>query len=520
MKRIALIFFPMLALLCAVYSPVLTLRYAHHDDYRFFESISDRDGFHPFMLTDTLLGRITNAFMEQGLYHVINLIGDLNAVRFLAILFFAIGGTLVAMVLARGGFSWIEAFLMAGIIFTLPPFQVLAAYAAAASKILALIFSASAAWIALAVPTEGTYIKRFASRQIGLAVFLLFLAFTIYQSLATYFFVMVLIYFVFPADEDSSIRERRFEHLAVVGLAGLGVYFLYLKSFEGFAARFIPQDLSYSPYAMNFDLIANLTWFAREPLFNALNIWEIFPNTRNVVFVCSIIVVASFIRLGMFLQIRGGKGSGKLYFKMMLYVGVIGALLILSFLPNLLAAHKVAFYRCCAALTSMLVIFLFWAIRECVSLVPPAQRKWVFPGILFLLMIYGTVQARANIMEYRIIPSQTEYEFIYKALERVELKRISRLDFIVPQEADLKSRYDEFGVPTSFFPQDYKGLFNVIFEQSQRENPFLGSRVRVRVLPLPMNGKPPADFYEGQDSIVVDIRTLYAGDGPLNSLEK
>jgi hypothetical protein len=158
------------------------------------------------------------------------------------------------------------------------------------------------------------------------------------------------------------------------------------------------------------------------------------------------------------------------------------SLVLLSFLPNLLAPGYAAFYRCSLALTPMIFLIFLWALLQLITLFPRAVRRHVVMLFLAGLMGYGVFQAYDNILQYRIIPSQNELAYIKKQLRRQDLYQFQRVHLIRPDPKMYEAfrRYDEFGVPTTAYQQGIPGILKCALREIGLE-PFFG--IFIHVLP-------------------------------------
>ena len=129
--------------------------------------------------------------------------------------------------------------------------------------------------------------------------------------------------------------------------------------------------------------------------------------------------------------------------------GIYLSLLVLSFLPNLLAVQNAAFYRCCSALAAIVAILLIWAVGQWMIFVPSKIKTLTLTGILLILFFCGAQKAFFNILLDRVIPSKVEFVYIESILRNINLDRYRHIHVIRPVQSFVPQRYDEFGILTT-----------------------------------------------------------------------
>ena len=129
--------------LYGVYSPVASISYAHHDEYRYFlvEDHSRRrsDGEWDWL---NVIGRPVAAELEHQIFKRVHVIEDLSPIRAFGIGLVATAMTLLIFCLTGSGLTPLPAFCIAGAINVLPPVQYcvfMATYNHAVAYILALL---------------------------------------------------------------------------------------------------------------------------------------------------------------------------------------------------------------------------------------------------------------------------------------------------------------------------------------------------------------------------------------------
>ena len=195
------VFAGILLVLSIIYSSVLVIPYIYHDDAMFWFKPSNYP-FHPYHHFNIFLGRFLGAFILSGLHQFVHSVTDLNIVRFMSVLQLSICGALCVWVLQRYLRNMLHSFLVAIMIFTLPPFQVLVSYAGISYATTAILLSGFAGLSASCIPIEKPYGKRIFNRFTVFASLLLFLALATYQSAAMFYWAMVMLFLVASSGED------------------------------------------------------------------------------------------------------------------------------------------------------------------------------------------------------------------------------------------------------------------------------------------------------------------------------
>jgi uncharacterized membrane protein len=288
--------------------------------------------------------------------------------------------------------NYFKAALIAITIFTLPPFQIMVAWAASFILTTAVLLSCLSAFLLNRQDIGRPWKEILLTPGFFVSIFLLCAALTTYPSTATFYwvgaFVCVLSFYRQPLD-------RFLRKIGIFLLGGFGpvvLYALALSLIKPFQLHKVKSDF-YNPYTLTDDIGGKLIWFVKEPLFNALNLWNIFPNLRIAIVLIGILGLAV-----LFVCFQDKKGSVSVTCKKILFLIFSGLIVFLAYFPNLLAKGNAPFYRCSAALSSILLIFLILSLEKLFSVFVsrPQNAKVFLYGILIIGCVYAAASANRN----------------------------------------------------------------------------------------------------------------------------
>lgn len=500
-----LIFLALLIVLSAVYAPVFTSYYAHHDDYVYFVRGQNYMERHPFWEGEFSNGRYLAAVFYTLSGWAVNSVWDLNLLRLVSIGILALCGLTCFSFFHRYLKSDLQALLSVVSLLTLPPFGVLVSWALNVSKAPALVFTC-AAFSAVAggvrvAPVSG---KAITSCEAG-AVFLFLCALGTYPPAAMFYWFLLALWIVVERPGISTVHFS-VRPFFVVGFISMGLYFgivHFLKTTFGTLTNTL-----YNPYALTTDYVGKIRWFLQEPLKNAENLWNIFPHPSTACFVLLIIGGGVLVALSrLYGRWKAGASVGLIWKYLLINPLLILVLLILSFLPNLLAVGNAAFYRCSAALTSIVFILFLWAAVQMANVFSEQVRRNIIFVILLLTACCGAYHARFNILNYRIIPSHRELVYVKARLRRPDLYKFHHVHFIRPDEAAYQTvrRYDEFGVPSTHYRQNISLILKCALREIGLEPFFWHFYPRITQSRSPM--PPPVS-----DVLVIDMTKMETSD--------
>jgi hypothetical protein len=386
-------------------------------------------------------------------------------------------------VLARQGWGKYHSLFLSVIVCTLPPFQVYAAFAMTAFYPLAALLSSRAFYLA-----ERAFGESRASYKLCLiigAVLLMGVALTIHQSAGMFFWVFAAVSMFKPEATLSDILPRFLWYGAIV-FAGLFLGFAAYKiGMAVYGTEFVGPERS----TLTTDIRGKVLWFLRWPLMDALNVNILFPERWFAVTVCI------FVMTGLLLYFRGS-------FIERLVV-LLGAFLLLplSYLPNLVVAENWSSYRSQLALTSLIVVYVFfsvWGYKRLSRSPFSGQRLTIGLGAAALM---SCVLAAYNVMTYFTVPQARELAWIRAQLAQTDLSQIQNIYVVGAKLGDSLApalRYDEFGLPSSAqswcpWSMVHLSLQDIKVEQMNKA---------IETTPADGPIKPPSD------ALVIDMRRL------------
>ena len=502
LKKNTLLFICLLITLCITYWPALVMPYVYHDEFRFWERIPGSLAVHSLYYYLFAFGRFLGATILTIVGWLVNNVTDLNMIRFITLMQLGLCGLFLMVWWHKYFVNPINSFLATIIILTLPPFQSIAMYAPnciiATAILLSLWAAVRTSQISLTEPWE----RRIISPSAILSILFLFFALSIYASAATFYWIIVAIVILSNQAESQNNFKNQLINFFSIGTIALVIYALILKLFKSIV---IPHTFGmYNPYVLTTDVLGRLKWFMREPLVNALNLWNIFPKTSYAIIAFIFILSGGLISIrDVIKHYRNGK-KGENFVRRFLNLFLFLLLLILSFLPNLLASGEAPFYRCSTALTSIILLTLLWAIQQWLSVFPKPSQPFILTFILFIGFIYGVLQAQKTVLYDRVIPSSIEFNYIKHIFKKTDLNQYKQIYFIRPQLFNLKYRYDEFAAPSTHFPQDSVGITLCVARELGKENQVYSNRMKITSATY-----PPTESDLKESTLIIDMTKLF-----------
>jgi hypothetical protein len=455
--------------------------YAFYDDYT--DLASTLQGGRWSWTKKIVEGRPTHALLMYLSFSRIDSIADFRYLRFLCILGLALLAWSLYRKLVREGWNYYQALCLSLIICTLPPFQVCVSWGLMAFSPFAALFSGTAFSLA-----ERAFDEQYPGHKLSLAtgaILFMLLALTIHQTFAMFFWVYATIV-LFQPDLKLSDFLRRFRWFNFIAFAGLilgfGIYKLGM-------ALYGKEALSPERASLTSNIWDKVCWFFAQPILNALNIVNIFPESWPA------LIVALFIGIGLLLYFRGGV-------KERLLRSVVAlAIIPLSYLPNLVVAENWASYRTQVALTSVIVVYFFlagWGYGK--ALRHPATMPTLTAGLGFAALASSLLAAR-NVSAYFAVPQSRELELMRARLAQSNLANLHGIYLICAGRQDSIApgvRYDEFGLPSSSQPWTLAPMIYLLLREKNLEQ----AGIPIEIVPAnePMN--PP------HDALVIDMHEL------------
>ncbi len=442
--------------LLLIYSPVLTHQYLFHDDVNFFTRTPARL-MPPSQLFNFFVGRYFGAVFMTLASWSIHFVNDLTFIRFFSILNISIVCFVLYRFLRDYFQNRIHTFLTVLLIGMLPGFQVMASYAGIFFHTIAASLASIAAYLVLKIPSTKPLSERLSDKFAILAMLLLFSAISTYASTAMFYWVFVLIILLSSVHKPTFDLKIKLVNFYLVGVISLAIYATVLRLLQKFSLHFMYG--MYNPYQMNFDLVSKLKWFIKEPLLNILNLWRVFPTYSRAVILLTFILISAVVNIILLYRQRKEKFDLKqTSLSTIIVSGVLASLILLSFLPSLMATGESPFYRCTLNLAAMTVVLLVWSLDRWLDWILSHFKSYILTFLLILLCFYASLRTYNNIFFLRILPSQVEFNFVKDKISQADLNRVKRIHIIEPRPWMVPERYDEFVTPTTRYSQDMVGL--------------------------------------------------------------
>lgn len=533
-------------------SDVVTARYAHHDQTRYFrEDFHDpdfkqnckNDYQHDFLLME---GRFITAYTECLIFKNVNKLSDLALVRIITILILAISLSLAVWRLSAFLKDEWLAFFLVSAVFILPGmnYAVFHGNIPAASALLLSILAYFAA-PPVEYLTERT--KRnlwiFASRSC-LSLAILIVALFTYPSYAYFFFALTVCSLLF--DEVASWPAKRLvavRDLAIVGASSLLYYALaHILIRAVVSAQTVENMPDAYKLKINADIFHRMGLFVNEVMPLIFNLWNIYASKLMTLAVLSVLLTGlGFSAVGIFLNARSmpthppdgypvctpradsfRRGAEKILITLALFFA--------ASIPWLMSHTNLILLRIFFPAMAITVFVLWWCASSMLEAVPEIYRKSaafvlsasVFAGSAF----YVNYNTSRNVWN-----SGTEYMFIRSELSRNLRLPVSRIHVIRPVDngigyGGLASINDEFNRKETDFWQNITEVVRIALAEIADRDSFelyrcdLGQKECVEsfekkypsgiLVTQSLYGEP---VYQPENAVVVDMNVLVDSAG-------
>lgn len=469
-----------LAVLSLCYIAALVTPYALSDDYTNLVAVQSGAKW-PLGLRFAG-GRPVLGVVNDLIFSCTPRIEDLRYLRLFAVIIVALLAWCLYQAMLSTGRDWRHSVMLPLIAVTLPPFQVYASWAELAPYPLAALIAAAAFYVAEVSLQAGRTRQKWGLA--GVSVLLMLLAITTFQPGAMYLWVFAALV-IFKPEATVAFALRRllwYGGIVVVSLVlGLGVYKL------GMAEYGAMQAMARTHLTSN--VAGKTLWFLQSPLTDSLNLVWIVPSPWVAV------GVATVVSAGMLLYFEGGVAERLWKYTIALF------LLPVSYLPNLVVAEDWSAYRTQAALTSLIVVYAFFALHGYVQILHKTIANTILITILSLCTLISMCVAAYNVQIYFAIPQSIEVRLLRSQMRSGNLAQARSVyvvgstwhDSIAPAV-----RYDEFGLPFSAQPWVPGPAAYLVL----RELDPARSSIPIEVAPVGGPIKPPPE------ALVVDMRKL------------
>jgi hypothetical protein len=432
--RTRICFWLLILLPFVVYGPAVLMDYGFRDDYAYLREAREEPG--KLVFFNTSQGRPLYGALIETSFGRLDSASDLEWFRLLTVVELA----LLAIVLWRhfefSGWPQVDAAFAAFAIVMLPAAQVAAGWAIGWPWVASLLLSV-AGFMAVDTELEKGGLKR--TMGVVGGIFIYAMSALIYQS-NVMFAVVPLAATMLPRLKLRSRAEllRWFCMHLVILFTALFLSYLLLKVLysSGDFHESARVQLERNPFT-------KLAWFIWQPVPNALALFLLRCdfNTGAVWFWLAAVAVAGFI--GWILWIEPQKETDNERLKWQLCLGVLP---FVGHGVSLIAAERSTGYRTLFALSGLVVIVLFTALRR----LPLGDklRPYMQYAAMIVVALGAMYLAWYHTVKYIAEPQQKEWELVHEAVMNAHFQEKTRFYLIEPTLDDRSTQLvhrDEFG---------------------------------------------------------------------------
>jgi hypothetical protein len=325
-----------------VFLPTVIVPYAFSDDYTDLYMATGWGGTAQFgrniIDVSAITGRPFSGLLIQWFFAAAGAIENLRFVRLVAVLTIVALALLGHWTLVRSGVKRVPAALIAVILCTLPPFQVYASWAVLFSSPLAAFLAGCGSLFAVSAVRGRPELAR--DRYLG-AVFLVLAALLIYQPAAMFFWVFFAIAMVGSATDPIRSLGVVKAHFGV-GFVALALAYLEIKITVAIMGS---STTGAGRNTLSHDVVGKTRWLVHQPLYRALNIFDITPTH----WFAGLVAVVAALGIVLWLVRWGARP--------LLYIGVGLVLIPLTYLPNLIVTDMWPAYRTQVAIDALVALY-------------------------------------------------------------------------------------------------------------------------------------------------------------------
>jgi len=470
---VAFVFLIAFALLSLVYSPMLTIPYAHHDQYRHFvDTVGNPDAKcscrnDPEYDWLCVIGRPLAAALECVIFRSVRSVRDFFPFRFVCIAVLALSCTILVFLLTRPPIEMDVriALCVALPIFLLPGVQYAVFMANMSNSVSAFLPLLSS----LLLIESGRLSRSDRTLSpLSLAFVLisfgsLLLGMFAYVSWSFLFFVPTLAFWLF--DNTAPPTRKRLLLLRDIAFFGLaaGLYYATVKIFlypKDAIAGQIPEG--YRVAVSLSGILPKSLSLLTEELVKVLNLWNVYP-TKSVAFGVSFLVLMGFLLDGIF-------RPGPLWRK--IERGFVALLLLVASNGIYLVSEAFFLHRIFFVFSAMVSVLFFWAVTMVVGCVSGKdERSRTCSRFVVALVLASCLFQAASTIQLNVMNSFLELELVKSALVLgwkgtwpttvfLVVPRFGKTGFNgMPQVTD------EFNVPTCVHRQHIVPMVRVAIEE-------------------------------------------------------
>lgn len=448
------------ALLLAMYYPVASIPFAHHDQYRYFDACGPgvaeqkenphRDPQYKWL---KLIGRPIGAELEHQIFKRVNTIEDLTAVRIIGVGLFAVAMALLVCYLLELQLGPGVAFCIAACVFALPAVQFsvyMSSYNHPVAQILALlaalmmrmgsrVSACSPRWY-VSLPRIGCH---------GVAVALLVTAQLSYAPSA--FVALFPIGAQLALQGTAGWRATRGQMVRDVFLIGLGclIYFAIIKHYY---VSHGGHTIDGYKIQLNRDLLTRLQ-MALPLVWPALNLWNVHVSARLAYVVGAVLLSGWGLMLAW--NLRCGRSA---VWAAVQWTAGVAAVVLVSETTFFAAPSSWALYRTHFASAGLIVLLLAGAIAAWGHLVPARFRGRSAQVVACGALLVAGFWAHDNVL-MNCLNDRLEFSYVCSQIAAHADRPIRRIHVVRPKAITIAFNGrqmvpsgDEFNVATTTTP--------------------------------------------------------------------
>jgi hypothetical protein len=396
-------------------------------------------------------GRLIESVLARWMFISARDMGGLGWWRFACLCGLAILANLLCSAMIDRGFPWKIAAPFALIICCLPAMPVYVTMVESGPMPLTAAIAGAGALAAVKARKQSRTGRRVGWAAIGVIAFVV--ALLIYQPAAMFFWVFVALDLFRPVAPPKD-PLRHFFFLSIIGAAALALGFVGVKIGGLMQPVWVaPTRTLISPS----EIPMKVKWFFSEPLFDSLNLVDIFPKQWIAV------AVACVDTVGLLLYFSGSFARRCLLFLLAL------ALIPLSYLPNLLVHESWASYRTQVALSGLISLYTLLALYGILSAI---RVRAALPWITIIAAGACAINCDILVTDYYAWPLAVEWRFVMAQLTPARLANVAHIRVIPANWNDgiaPGNRYDEYGAPCTSAPWGAPALVELAVREHHPE---------------------------------------------------
>ena len=462
----------------AVFVPTFVVPYAFSDDYTLLWMAVSGEATAQFgesIINVTALGgRPLMGLLDQLFFATAGNIENLRFIRLTAVIGIVALALMLHWTLIRARIASLPAALIAVLMCLVPALQIYGAWATLFSQPFAAL-SAGGGSLAAVAALDGPRSRR-RGRLAG-AIALLLAALFIYQPAAMFFWVFLAIGVLGARAEPGRAIGLVRTHLGVAAAAFAAEYV-----FTKLVVHVVDNGSSAGERStLTHDISGKARWFVEEPLYRALNLFDVTPSRTQA------IVVALVSAGGMLLWL--GRHSARPF----LYGGIGVVLIPLTYLPNLVVTDMWPPFRTQIAISSLMTLYVclgaiaLWTVSSDALRSRKARQYRDEAQIAALTLAVAFVGVAAfvaakNVSSLIVEPQMTELRLLRRQVNEVPANT-PRVAFVLTDwYGGMTERvlYDEFGLASSVRPWVPEPAVSLILRETGRPSA-LGLRPAIDV---------------------------------------